>query len=186
MAAAAAQEKALAAQVAAFGTFAEGCRWAGTDGHRMLPPLTRDLLAEREGDRAAMGAREPSAVSQAAGDFADRQAWLVAPAGGFSTRYGCREIGHVPVAELDAAWRRVGTRMWPFSALGRRAVPRHLASYAKGKVDSARDLAMLSDLQDGLAALEKSPLTALPGWAGRENRRRSDAGHGGAGLQSGP
>ena len=84
--------------------------------------------------------------------------------------YADAEIARMPLDELDRDWRRANAGFWPFSALGRRRVRKLLGSYAAaGRAEPAAELAPLGILQDCLAAIKASPLTALPDYRGGDS-----------------
>ncbi|MCW3783868.1 DUF4011 domain-containing protein [Defluviimonas salinarum] len=84
-----------------------------------------------------------------------------------SARYEDAELARIPLDELDRDWRKAEASLWPLSALGRRRVRKLLQSYAaSGKANPATEIAPLRALQESIGAVGKSPLSALPAFAG--------------------
>lgn len=79
--------------------------------------------------------------------------------------YAEEQILQIPVDELDRNWREASTRMWPFSAMGRRKIRKLLATYAKDEElapDPAMDIAQIRILQKNISALADNPLAVTP------------------------
>ena len=140
---------------------------AGADPEA-LGPLARALISESDGDRAMLGGMDAPAVRAGVETFKDSRRALDALERRLSAPFAVRELRRVPVAQLEADWRRAESSLWPLSALRRRTVRRTLSTYAEGRADPARDLRTIEEMQERLAALDTHPLAVLPSWKGRE------------------
>ena len=133
-----------------------------------LEPLARAILSEAEGDRATLGGRDPAAIRAQAETLRKVLRGLDTAEARLSVPYAARDLTRVPVAQIDADWRRAQASFWPFSMFRRSAVRRTLSTYAQGRVDPSRDLTLIEEMQGGLAALDAHPLVGLPAWCGRD------------------
>lgn len=133
-----------------------------------LEPLARAILSEAEGDRATLGGRDPAAIRAQAETLRKVLRGLDTAEARLSVPYAARDLTRVPVAQIDADWRRAQASFWPFSMFRRSAVQRTLSTYAQGRVDPSRDLTLIEEMQGGLAALDAHPLAGLPAWCGRD------------------
>lgn len=80
-----------------------------------------------------------------------------------SASYDNTELKRIPIDDIDRQWREANAKMWPFSAFGRRRVTKLLQSYAaNGKVDVAKEIAPLRQLQNNLEVVSQSELVELP------------------------
>lgn len=82
---------------------------------------------------------------------------------GMSARYAPQAVRDIDVAGLDRQWREATASFWPKSYFGRRKVTKLLQSYAdQGLADPDQNLAALRMMQDELASIDASLLTAKP------------------------
>ena len=165
--AAAAMEDLLPAAIDARTRMAEAVRQGAGADPATLEPLARAILSEEE-DRATLGGRDPGTIRAQAETLREVLRGLDNAEGRLSVPYAARDLVRVPVAQIDADWRRAQASIWPFSMLRRSAVRRTLSTYAQGKADPSRDLSAIEKMQEGLAALDAHPLAGLPAWRGRD------------------
>ena len=78
-------------------------------------------------------------------------------------KYEDAELNRIPVDDIDRQWRNANSKMWPFSAFERRRIKKLLQSYAaEGKVDVAKEIAPLRNIQCSLAELSINEISKLP------------------------
>ncbi|SOH94851.1 Part of AAA domain-containing protein [Monaibacterium marinum] len=140
---------------------------AGADPS-MLEPLARAVLSEAEEDRAALSGRDPAEIQVQAETLREVLRELDTAEGRLSVPYAARDLARVPVAQIDADWRRAEASIWPLSVFRKGAVRRMLSAYAQGKANPAHDLTHIEEVQDGLATLHQHRLAGLPDWRGRD------------------
>ncbi len=133
-----------------------------------LEALAKAVLEEEETDRATLGGRDPTDVQADTETLREVQGRLDTAEGRLSVPYQARDIPRVPVAQIDAEWRRAAASFWPFSMFRKSAVRRTLSAYAQGKANPASDLNLIEDMQESLTALDTHPLAGLSVWRGRE------------------
>ncbi|MEM7709279.1 MAG: DUF3320 domain-containing protein [Pseudomonadota bacterium] len=133
-----------------------------------LEPLARAILSEANDDRAILGGRDPGAIRAQTETLREVLRRLDAAESRLSIPYAARDLVRVPVAQIDADWRRAQASIWPLSMFRRSAVRRTLSTYAQGKADPSRDLTLIEEMQIGLTALDTLTLSGLPAWRGRE------------------
>ena len=78
-------------------------------------------------------AATPSRSRANVGTLRELQRGLDMVEGRLSARYAARDIPRVPVAQIDADWRRAEATFWPFSIFRRNKVRRTLSTYAQDK-----------------------------------------------------
>lgn len=140
---------------------------AGADPAK-LEPLARAIVAEAEADRATLGGHDVDTIQAQVGSLQEVQRGLDLTQGRLSAPYAARDLSRVPVAQIDAEWRRAEASFWPFSVFRKGAVRRTLSAYSKGKADPAQDLTLIEEMQEALTALDRHPLAGLPAWNGRD------------------
>ncbi|WP_299612488.1 DUF3320 domain-containing protein [uncultured Tateyamaria sp.] len=133
-----------------------------------LEALAKAVLEEEETDRATLGGRDPAEVQDDTETLGEVQGRLDTAEGRLSVPYQARDIPRVPVAQIDAEWRRAAASFWPFSMFRKSAVKRTLSAYAQGKANPASDLNLIEEMQEGLTALDTHPLAGLSVWRGRD------------------
>lgn len=133
-----------------------------------LEPLARAILEEKDTDRATLGGRAPAEVQAETEALREVLVGLDTVEGRLSVPYTARDLPRVPIAQMDADWRRATASFWPFSMFRKSAVRRTLSAYAQGKADPARDLNLIEEMQESLSALDSHPLAGLTVWRGRD------------------
>lgn len=74
-----------------------------------------------------------------------------------------QEILRIPIDEIDRDWRKESSKLWPFSALGKRKVQKLLQSYAdSGVTNPEADISKLIKLKSALESVATSPSASLP------------------------
>lgn len=77
--------------------------------------------------------------------------------------YGAEAAERAPLESLDAEWRAVHAKFWPFSSLAKRRVRSVLQTYAEaGLADPGTDLPALQRLRTARELMAASPLCVVP------------------------
>jgi len=132
-----------------------------------LEHLARAVLEEDETDRSTLGGRDPAEVQAEAETLRKVLVGLDKAESHLSVPYTARDLSRIPIAQMDADWRRATASFWPFSMFRKSTVKRTLSAYAQGKADPARDLNLIEEIQERLAALGSHPLADSTTWRGR-------------------